>query len=84
MATIPSIDIPNALVAPLVAAADELLDARKIDRTGMTQVQRGKRYLIEVIKDVVVSRSKAAAEVTAKVSVDAAVATATTDAGGIV
>lgn len=78
-----TITIPNALVPTLSAAANELLDARKIDRTGMTQIQAAQRYVAEVLKDVYISRTKQAAATTAQSTVDTAVTTATTDAAGI-
>lgn len=83
MATL-SITVPNALLPTLVTAADELLDARLIDRTGMTQTQRGQRYIAEILKDVYISRTRVTAETTASSTVATTVATARTDAAGIV
>lgn len=83
MATL-TINVPAGEVTTvLLAAADEYLDARGIDRTSMTATQRAQRYVVELLKSVYIQRKQTASQATAQTTVASDVVTATTTAGGI-
>lgn len=82
MATI-SLTVPDALVPILVEAAEEYLVARGIDISGLTALQKGRRYLALVLHDVVVQRKVLPATADAQTAIDAARAAAEVEADGI-
>lgn len=93
MATL-TVTIPNPLIPDFVIIAERLLTARKIDFSGMTNIQKGQRYIVEVLKDDLIRFRKATAESSGQASVDAArntaeantlttITTAVSDATGI-
>jgi hypothetical protein len=70
-----TITVPTSHVPALVRAAEAKLDALGIDRSGMTAVQKGRRYIAEVLKDVVRNDARAVAVAAAQPSIDTAVNT---------
>lgn len=83
LVTVP-IDVPTNCQADLLAAANAMFASRRIDVSAMTNMQKFRLYVSLILRDVVVSQRRGGAAVTAQTAVDAAVATATTDSGGII
>jgi hypothetical protein len=75
--------IPDAAIPPLVAEAEERLAELGIDFSGLTSAQKVRRYLVELLKGVLVQRRHNAAEVAARSTVLAERAAAEAEAAGI-
>lgn len=80
-----TVNVPANCVADLTAAAQAMAAAQTppVDTSAMTAVQLGQWYVARILRDVVVNQRRGKAQTTAQTSVDTAVATAQTDAGGI-
>jgi hypothetical protein len=78
-----TITVPDPLVPDMLLMADELLTAWGIDYSEMTNAQKGKRVVAELLKQHYIAFKRRQAEGTANETIQNGVQGAKTDAEGI-